>query len=288
VGAEGRDRFGLGWRPELAAGIVANIDQIDAIEVMAEDWFEAPRPARDALKALSRRVHVSVHGVSLGLASSEPVDSHRLDRMARLVGWLEPQVWSEHLAFVRASGAEIGHLAAPPRTEANIDGTQANVASACRIVGTTPLLENIATLLEPPGSTCSEPEWLSRIAGTTGADLLLDLHNLHANATNFSFDPVAWLDAIPIDRVAAVHLAGGRWIEDEVESTERRLLDDHLHDVPQPVYELLVEVGARTPRPVTVIIERDGRYPAMPALLAQLEAARIALGKGRQRRRSAA
>jgi uncharacterized protein (UPF0276 family) len=78
-----------------------------------------------------------------------------------------------------------------------------------------------------------------------------------------------------------VHLAGGRWIG---ASGARRLLDDHLHDVPEPVYDLLAEVGARAPYPVTVILERDGRYPPIEILLDQLERARRSLAVGRARR----
>jgi uncharacterized protein (UPF0276 family) len=77
-------------------------------------------------------------------------------------------------------------------------------------------------------------------------------------------------------------LAGGCWIEGDA---ERRYLDDHLHDVPDPVYELLVEVGARVQRPLTVILERDGRFPPMSDLLWQLDRARAALAEGRLRAR---
>jgi hypothetical protein len=107
--------------------------------------------------------------------------------------------------------------------------------------------------------------------------LLLDLHNVHTNAFNFGFDPAGFLNALPLDRVSAIHIAGGR-------PQGERILDDHLHDVPDHVYELLEHVAARTPEPLTVILERDGSYPAMGDLLAQLDAARAALARGRAKR----
>ena len=139
-----RDRVGIGWRPELAAGILANVDRIDLVEVIADDWFEAGRRQLRALRTLGAQVPVVLHGVGLGLASSGPVDTRRLAAMARVVDAVRPEFWSEHLAFVRAGGHEIGHLAAPPRTAATIEGAAVNIDRARKIVGSSPLLENIA------------------------------------------------------------------------------------------------------------------------------------------------
>jgi len=178
--------FGLGWRPELAASIFANLDRIDVVEVIAEDWLDE-RDFR-ALRLLGATVPVILHGTSLGLASTHPVDSRRLDHMARLVDAIQPVMWSEHLAFVRAGGVEIGHLAAPPRTAATIEGLVANVDRARRVVGIAPALENIATLIDPPLSDMDEIEFVTSAIRACDVPLLLDLHNLHANATNFGWD----------------------------------------------------------------------------------------------------
>ena len=274
------DRFGIGWRPELAGGILANLDRIDVVEVIADDFFDAPRKHRRALRTLAAQIPIVLHGVTLGLASAVHVEAKRLEQTARLVEDVRPQYWSEHLAFVRGGGVEIGHLAAPPRTEATVEGAEANLELARRIVGDPPLVENVATLIDPPGSDRDEAEWISEILAGSKCDLLLDLHNLFANATNFDFDPLDFLSRIPNGRVAAIHLAGGKWVE---AGDERRLLDDHLHDVPDPVYRLLAEVGARVQRPLTVILERDGCYPSIECLLAQLDRARATLREGRKR-----
>jgi uncharacterized protein len=179
---------------------------------------------------------------------------------------------------VRGGGIEIGHLAAPPRTEATIEGALANLARAKQIAGVAPHVENVATLIEPPGSDRDEAVWLSAIIRNSESDLLLDLHNLHANAVNFSFDARDFISRIPLERVATMHLAGGKWIG---QRDAQRLLDDHLHDVPDPVYELLEAVAARARQPLTVILERDGNFPSIESLLAQLERARQAVARGR-------
>jgi uncharacterized protein (UPF0276 family) len=281
--AAATDRVGLGWRPELAAGILSNLDRIDVVEVIADDYFD--RSARE-LRTLHAHVPTVLHGVGLGLASTGTPDAKRLDAMARVVNIVEPEFWSEHLAFVRAGGVEIGHLAAPPRNAALIEATARNVERACRVVGARPKLENIATLIDPPGSNVEEAEWISRVVAASGAALLLDLHNAYANCINFGGDAHAFVRRLPLHAVSAIHLGSGKWIA--ASNGERRLLDDHLHDVPAAVYSLLEEVAALAPHPLTVIIERDGNYPPVDALLAEIDMARSAIARGRSRRTTAA
>ncbi|HYE07352.1 MAG TPA: DUF692 family protein [Planctomycetota bacterium] len=269
------DRFGIGWRPALAAGILACADRIDVVEAMAEDFVD--RAALATLRALTRTLPVTVHALSLGLASTIPVDEERLAAVARAVAAAGAPAWSEHLAFVRAGGIEIGHLCAPPRCAATLDGLMRNLRRARAVVGAAPWLENVATLIEPPGSDRDETAWARDVAAATGHPLLVDLHNLHANSVNFAFDPAAWIDALPAAAISGVHLAGGAWLEE-------RWLDDHRHDVPDPVFALLERLAAHASRPLTVIIERDGAFPPMGALLAQLDRARAAVARGRRQR----
>jgi uncharacterized protein len=255
---EGRDRFGLGWRPALAAGILANLERIDLIEVIAEDYFDAPRRDLQALQTLAAQVSIVLHGVSLGLASTVRVEPRRLDRIARLIEAVGAETWSEHLAFVRGGGIEIGHLAAPPRNEASIEGGCQNLERAAQIIGCAPSVENIATLVEPPASLLDEAEWIDRIVCGSGVGLLLDLHNLYANAINFGDDPHSLLRRLPLERVNAVHLSGGRWIDGP--NGARRLLDDHLHDVPAEVFALLSELGRLAPQPLTISSSATGGF----------------------------
>ncbi|HTM50886.1 MAG TPA: DUF692 domain-containing protein [Bryobacteraceae bacterium] len=272
-----RDRVGIGWRPELAAGILSSLDQIDVVELIAEEYFDASGRELRALGTLAAQVPVTLHGLSLGMASTSPVERRRLERMARLVDRLRPESWSEHLAFVRAGGIEIGHLAAPPRTSVTVEAAALNLDAARRVVGCAPLMENIATLIDPPASDLDEPEWLRRTLQASGAELLLDIHNLYVNSVNFGMDPEVFLRRLPADRIRAVHIAGGR-------SIGERILDDHLHDPPDPVYRLLESLAARCPHPLTVILERDGAYPPIAHLLSQIGRARTAIGQGRARR----
>jgi len=279
----GRDRVGLAWRDELAAQIMLHLDSIDHLEIIAEREWSASRRRLDALRDLARQVPVSLHGVSLGLVSSGNVSEERLERLARLVERVQPDHWSEHLAFVRGGAIEIGHLAAAPYAPQTLAGALRNLERARDVVGSLPQLENIATLLMPPGNRWTEAEFIGKVVRGAGVAMLLDLHNLYANACNFGQDPFAMLDSLPLERVASVHLSGGHW-ETGLDGRSR-LIDDHIHDPPAAVYELLEVLAFRAQQPLTVIIERDGHYPDFAALLEQIARARATLGLGRERRR---
>jgi uncharacterized protein (UPF0276 family) len=287
VAAKQMDKVGIGWRESIAGGILNSLDEIDAIEVIAENYASASRRQLRGLRALGRERPLLVHGVAIGPASVSPVDRRRADATARIVELLEPVGWSEHLSLVRSGGTEIGHLIAPPRTDASIDGAVSNLAVIGAIVGGSPAVENVANLMRPPGSTLDEPTWVNAILAGSGCHLLLDLHNLYANALNFGDDPIAFMRRFDLDRVEFVHISGGRWIfstEGTVHNLVTRLLDDHQHDVPDAVFELLVVLGERCPHALTVILERDGQFPSLEVLLAQIRRARAALASGRRNR----
>jgi uncharacterized protein len=270
-------RVGIAWRPELAAGIFAHLDRIDVVEVLADNYFSAPRRELDALRALAEQVPVQLHGVGLGLASAYAVETSRLDKIARLIEHVRPVGWSEHLAFVRAAGVEIGHLAMPPRTAHTVEQTVRNVETARAVTGVAPALENIATLFDPPMSTYTEAEWSRQILDAAHAPMLLDLHNLYANGVNASRDPLADLATFPLERVRCVHLSGGMWISHD--GGERRLLDDHVHSPPDAVFELLHSLQMQTTAGFDVVLERDGHYPSFDVMLEELDRAREALNQ---------
>ena len=278
----------MGWRDPLAASLYLHLDALDVVEIIADDYFSAAASKLRSMRGLGREVPLVLHGVALGLASVTPVARKRLDRLAKVVNALEPMQWSEHLAFVRGGAYEIGHLAAPPRNFATVEGAANNIARVRAVVGADPALENVATLVDPPESPLAEPDWVAAVLTASSSPALLDLHNLYANAVNFGHDPGEYLLRFPLERVRMVHISGGHWIR--LDSSEfglatRRLLDDHVHDVPDAVFAMLTTLGQCCPQPLTVILERDGCYPEFARLLEQVGRAREALAEGRRRAR---
>lgn len=283
-----KDSFGFGWRPEIANCILQNKDSIDLVEVIVDNFFSSNQKQLSSLKFLESQIPVTYHGVSLGLATSNPLNLKRLEFFKRIFNFLRPQSWSEHLSFVRADGIEIGHLMAPPRNEYTIESTVNNIFHVESVIGSKPLLENISTLITPPFSTMSETEWTRKILEFSDSYLLLDLHNHYANCINFNLDPFIELCKYPLNRVKMVHLSGGHFISEPSidilkNNSKERLLDDHIHDIPETVYSLLEYLGENTSQSLNIVIERDGNFPDFNELLTQLNKAKKHLKNGRER-----
>lgn len=262
---------GLGLRTEVAADLLASPACVDFIEVVAEGCFTSSAARREAL-ALSRIWPVVPHGVKLSLGSAEGIDLDRARRLGALARDLQAPAVSEHVAFVRAGGREIGHLTQLPFTREAIGVVVANVTAARRVLPDIPLLlENAAFTFQWPDNELTEADFYQEIVERTGCDLLLDLNNLHANAVNTGADPRAVLRAYPLERVAMIHLAGGA-LEDGF------YFDTHAHAVPDAVFDLLRDALSRA-GPVPVLLERDDGFPSFSALRAELDRARALLAR---------
>jgi uncharacterized protein (UPF0276 family) len=223
-----------------------------------------------------RGVPLIPHGISLSLGGAEPPRPARLTALARLAEKVGAPLVSEHLSFVRGGGLESGHLLPLPRTGAALEVVIANVQAAQAALPVPLALENIATLFEWPGAEMDEAAFLRRVLEETGALLLLDVENVYANARNHGFDAAAHLDALPLDRVAYVHVAGGL----ERQGTWH---DTHTRAVPAAVLDLLAELSARVPLP-GVMLERDDNFPAEDELNAELDAIAAAVERGTRAR----
>ena len=261
---------GIGWRPEIS-GVVADLPGLRFCEVVAEG-LHPELPLSGPLAALREAgVTVIPHGVRLSLGGAEPVEPARVAHLVQCAELLGAPLVSEHIAFVRAGGVEAGHLLPVPRTREAVDALVANYARTTDALGEIPLaLEPIAALFDWPDDEYDEADFLNALLDRTDAMLLLDVANVYANALNRGQDPVALLDRLPLERVAYVHVAGGR---------ERGGLyhDTHTDPVPKPVLDLVTAVSERA-RPAGWLLERDGDYP--PAAVLRTELAAIANAAG--------
>jgi uncharacterized protein (UPF0276 family) len=267
--------LGVGWRPELALAIDRH-PGLGFVEVMAEDLDPfAPVPA--SLKRLRLRdVPLIPHGVTLSLGGVEPIDRSRVAALGRLATRLGAPLVSEHLSFVRAAGLETGHLLPLPRTREMLEIVIANVRAAQQTLPVPLALENVACLFEWPHAEMDEATFLAQVLEGADVLLLLDVENVYANARNHGWDPLAFLDRLPLGRLAYVHVAGG---------IERQGLyhDTHAHPIPHEVLALLEELCARVAVP-GVMLERDDRFPDDGEFLAELAAIAHAVSRGAARR----
>ncbi|WP_438042714.1 DUF692 domain-containing protein [Sorangium sp. So ce128] len=266
----GAGAVGVGFRPELAADLLSAPGAVDFVEVVAEACFASPAARREA-SAIARIWPVVPHGVKLSLGSASGIDMDRARRLGALCRELSAPVVSEHVAFVRGGGREIGHLTALPYTLEAARAVARNVAAARRALPDIPLLlENAACTLRFPGDALGEGDFYAEVVARTGCDLLLDVGNVYANAVNAGVDPAELVGSYPLERVAMIHIAGG-----VVE--HGFYFDTHAHPVPAPVFDLLAQVVARS-GPLPILLERDGDFPPFAALAAEIATAR-AIGR---------
>jgi uncharacterized protein len=260
---------GLGFRPSFRADLFRRRAEVDFLEITADHYFNAPPEKLDELDLLAAHFALIPHGLDLSLGSAEGIDAAYLDQFAALIERISPPWWSEHLAFTRAGGISIGHLAALPFTHEAVDAVVRNVESVRRAIDVPLILENITVSVQVPGGEMDEPAFLTEVLRRTGCGWLCDVTNLYTNAVNDGTDLDAHLDRWPWDRAMQMHVAGGHW-RDGV------LIDSHAHPAFPEVWRVVDEAVARSPVR-GIILERDENLPPFGDLLDELAQARAIL-----------
>jgi uncharacterized protein (UPF0276 family) len=259
---------GIGWRPDIA-GFVAGLPGLGFTEVIAES-VHAGHPPAELLALAERGTPVVPHGVRLSLGGAEPVAAERVAHLAECAELFGAPLVSEHISFVRAGGIEAGHLLPVPRSRAALDALADNIRRTCAELPVPLALEPIAALFDWPDDEYDEAGFLNELLERTDALLLLDVANVYANARNRGEDVLRTLDALPLERMAYVHVAGGA-------EADGLYHDTHTDPVPAEVLGLVAELCARR-RPPGLLLERDGRYPPAGDLRAELDAIADAAG----------
>jgi len=265
---------GVGYKPQHFADIFTDPSPVSWFEIHAENYMgDGGRPIAQ-LSALSKRFPISVHGVGLSIGGEGRLDRDHLARLKRLVGWLEPASFSEHLAWSSHGGAYFNDLLPLPYTEAMLARVCDHIDEVQEALGRQMLLENPSSYLAFAESTMRETEFLRAVADRTGCGLLLDINNVFVSATNLRTDPRAYIDAFPLERVGEMHLGGHE--ADEDEDGTLLLIDSHGAPMADPVWALLDYALARSgPRPL--LVEWDNDVPEWPALADEAHKAAAAL-----------
>jgi uncharacterized protein len=270
--------LGIGWRSELAGAIRRRAD-LGFVEILAEDFFGGGAIPPALVQLHERGVMIVPHGVGLSLGGAEEIEPWRVQALGRLAQEVQAPLVSEHLAFVRAGALETGHLLPLPRTREMLDVVVENILQAEAELPVPLALENISTLFEWPGAEMDEAAFITEILQRTEALLLLDIGNVYANAKNLGGDPVAFLERLPLERIAYVHVAGGV-------DAGGLYHDTHGESIPVGVLDLLEELCARVSVP-GVMLERDDRFPTEAELTTELDAIVAAMHRGQVRRTTA-
>lgn len=266
--------FGLGLRKPHYAAFIEQRVAVDFVEVISENFtVDGGRPKR-ILHQVREHYPVALHGVSMSVGSADGVNTAYLARLRALVDEIEPLFVSDHLCWTQFGGFNSHDLLPLPYTDEALDVGCANVSKAQDALGRQMLIENPSSYIAFDNDTMTEWAFLDALCARTGCGMLLDVNNVFVSATNHGFDPIAYLDGVPHDRVRQVHLAGHS-------QGEAILIDTHDQPVPPSVWDLYAHVLPRL-GPVATMIERDDAIPPLHELLGELGHAR-AIGQSTQR-----
>lgn len=258
--------FGLGLRVEHFAEIEASPPAVDWFEIISENFMVAGGKPLHYLDFVRARYPIAMHGVSLSIGGTDPLDRDYLRALKTLARRVEPAWISDHLCWTGVDGINSHDLLPLPYTEAAVAHVVSRVSQVQDVLGREILLENLSSYVEFAASGMPEWEFVAQVAKRSGCRLLLDVNNIQVSARNQGFDPLDYLAGIPGEHVWQIHLAGHSDYGDYV-------IDTHDHDVPDDVWALYARTIERFGA-VSTMIERDDHIPPLPDLLRELDQVR--------------
>ena len=269
--------FGLGLRTPHYDAILNERHDIDWLEVITENYLVPGGKALDYLERIRERFPLVMHGVSLSIGSTDPIDLSYLGQVRALAARVEPHWISDHLCWTGIEGRNLHDLLPLPYTEEALDAVVARVGQVQEALGRQILLENVSSYLTYQASEMSEWEFLGEVAQRADCAILLDINNIYVSSVNHGFDPLTYLTSIPKSKVRQFHLAGHS-------DLGGHLIDTHDHPIAPPVWNLYCAAVAHFGA-VPTMIERDDNIPELSDLVAELD---IARELGRRHTRQAA
>jgi uncharacterized protein len=258
--------FGLGLRPTHYEALLREPHPIDWLEIVTENYLVPGGQPLHYLERIRARFPLAMHGVSLSIGSTDPIDRDYLKAVRRLADRIEPAWISDHLCWTGVEGRNVHDLLPLPYTEEALQVVIARVSEVQETLGQRILLENVSSYLTFKASDMSEWEFLTEVAERADCDILLDINNIYVSSVNHGFDPSRYLRAVPKERVRQFHLAGHS-------DMDGHLIDTHDHPIAAPVWTLYREAVAHFGR-VPAMIERDDNIPPLAELVAELDLAR--------------
>lgn len=260
--------FGAGLRPAHYAAILdaPTPPNIDWFEIISENYMDTDGRPRRMLEAVLAHYPVVMHGVSLSIGSTDPLNRHYLSKLKALADWVNPPWISDHLCWTGIQQKNSHDLLPVPYTEAALAHIIDRIKQVQDVLGQPFILENPSTYLEFRQSTIPEWEFLARMVEGSGCGLLLDVNNVYVSCFNHRLDPKTYLDALPMDKVAQIHLAGHS-------NQGTHIVDTHDNHVVDEVWELYRYVLQKT-GPVSTMVEWDANIPDLSTILAELDKAR--------------
>jgi len=251
--------FGLGLRKEHYQTILATSPAVDWFEVLTENYLVPGGKPLYFLDAINERYPMVMHGVSLSIGGSDPLNFDYLQQVKDLAKRTDARWISDHLCWTGLDGVNAHDLLPLPYTDEAVTHVATRIKQVQEFLERRILIENVSSYVTYTTSKMTEWGFLSAVAEEADCLLLLDINNIYVSAVNHEFDPLEYLDGVPKERVQQHHLAGHSDYGDYI-------IDTHDHDIVPSVWDLYAESVKRFGN-VSAMIERDDNIPDLPELM---------------------
>ena len=254
--------LGVGLRTVHFPYILKNQPPVDWFEIISENFMDSGGRPRYVLEQIAERYPVVMHGVSLSIGSSDPLDFDYLKKLKNLAGAVNARWVSDHLCWTGVAGLNAHDLLPIPLNEETLAHVRGRVRTVQDFLERPLVLENPSTYVGFADSTMPEWEFLTRLAEDADCGLLLDVNNVFVSAVNHDFDPEEYIRNVPHRRVVQFHLAG------HTDCGTHRI-DTHDGEVIDPVWELY-RLAHRLTGGASTLLEWDAKIPEFPVVHAEV------------------
>lgn len=258
--------FGLGLRTQHYQDILNKRPAVDWFEAISEDYIVDGGNPIYYLQKVRENYPVVLHGVSLSIGSTDPLDKNYLQKLKKLIDWVEPEWVSDHLCWTGVAGINLHDLMPLPFTEEALNHIVTRVKQVQDYLGRQIALENVSSYVQFIQSEFNEWDFLNKVAELADCKILLDINNIYVNSFNHGFSAETYIQNIHPERVQQFHLAGHTHRGDVI-------IDTHDAPIIPAVWELY-EMALKRFGKVATLIERDDNIPPLEELVEELNIAR--------------
>ena len=262
--------LGIGLRTTHFPHIPTQQPAVDWFEIISENFMDSGGRPRYVLNQIAERYPIVMHGVSLSVGSTDPLNFDSLGRLLKLAREVNARWVSDHLCWTGVAGRNTHDLLPLPLNEESLEHVADRVRTIQDFLERPLVLENPSTYVGFAASTMPEWEFLSRLADETGCGLLLDVNNVYVSAVNHDFDPTEYIRNVPRDRVVQFHLAGHT-------HCGTHIVDTHDGPVVDPVWDLY-RLAHRHTGGAAALLEWDAKIPSFQEVHAEVLKAREYMG----------
>ena len=252
-------KIGIGLRREFVDELVQQKQlQPDFIELAPENWMKMGGYWKKKLRQVTEKYPVTSHGLSLSLGSPEELDYDFIKDLKKFLEENNVQIFSEHLSYTKTNNAHIYDLLPIPFREDAVKHVATRIREAQELLGRKIAIENVS-YYTPVDAEMDEAEFLNSVVEEADCNMLLDVNNIYVNAFNHNYNAREFINRLPLDRVAYIHMAGHEKVEPDL------IIDTHGEAIIDPVYQLFDYTVNQMPE-VPILLERDFNFPELEEL----------------------